>query len=473
MSNYNNNLPWVLLNLSMTLNNNQMKQKMIEIIKTVGMSIIEESKKQNSFQATKKTTNVIKNICSVMLNKREDNSVIQITFQFLENQYDRLVEIRAIKGNNYINESLISSIIKKSVKFSKSISIVKISPGYFFTLESDIEKEFEEKEKAITNSASGNINNLYLNNSKGNIINGTNTYIEENITMLEAINQQATSFYEIYKILSQENYDLGKDIAIFVNEFKIKNENIDKSYQRLPEQMKELITMRNKCNNTFSNYFNMGKNFKFNENVAKNSKVAIEKFLFNKIYTQLYDLYNKKYEKENEKFLEKKKKINEKYTIQKIMEYLEIKPKFRCLEEYENFKESSLCLPFKSTIDYMNKIEYEQNPKSKFDTLIEAGLELRNTILGCYGGKNELNSMDDELPIFIYCTTQINIKNAIAEYHIVEDYLRFASAELDESKVVTNVMSAIVFINNGWEIKDDNKKEILVDDEEKEKEKEE
>ena len=120
MSNYNNNLPWVLLNLSMTLNNNQMKQKMTEIIKTVGMSIIEESKKQNSFQATKKTTNVIKNICSVMLNKREDNSVIQITFQFLENQYDRLVEIRAIKGNNYINESLISSIIKKSVKFSKS-----------------------------------------------------------------------------------------------------------------------------------------------------------------------------------------------------------------------------------------------------------------------------------------------------------------------------------------------------------------
>ena len=109
---------------------------------------------------------------------------------------------------------------------------------------------------------------------------------------------------------------------------------------------------------------------------------------------------------------------------------------------------------FKSTIDYINKIEYEQNPKSKFDTLIEAGLELRNTILGCHGGKNELNSMDDELPIFIYCTTQINIKNAPAEYHMVEDYLKYASAELDESKVVTNVMSSITFIVNGWEIND-------------------
>ena len=62
--------------------------------------------------------------------------------------------------------------------------------------------------------------------------------------------------------------------------------------------------------------------------------------------------------------------------------------------------------------------------------------------------------MDDELPIFIYCTTQINIKNAPAEYHMVQDYLKYASAELDESKVVTNVMSSITFICNGWEISD-------------------
>ena len=138
------------------------------------------------------------------------------------------------------------------------------------------------------------------------------------------------------------------------------------------------------------------------------------------------------------------------------MDFLEIKPEFRRLQTYENSGSSSLCLPFKSTIDNMNKIEYEQNPKSKFDTLIEAGLELRNTILGCHGGKNELNSMDDELPIFIYCTTQINIKNAPAEYHMIEDYLKFASTELDESKVVTNVMSSITFICNGWELNNDN-----------------
>ena len=75
------------------------------------------------------------------------------------------------------------------------------------------------------------------------------------------------------------------------------------------------------------------------------------------------------------------------------MEYLEIRPKFKCLEKYEAFNEFPLFLPFKSIIDYINKIKYEQNPKSKFDTLIEEGLELRNTILGCHSGENELNSI--------------------------------------------------------------------------------
>ena len=459
------NLPWILINIEMTFSDTEMKLKMMEFVKLMGMTIIDGSIKDNSFQFAKRQKNIIKNFCSTMFNRKGEASEFQVVIQFIKDKYNRLVEIRSLKGNNYNNEFTICSYIKKCITCSKSMKIERVSPGYFLNFEAELVKEFTEKEKnEINKNSKNNTNiNLFLNNSSKNIINGTNTYIEENISMLESSNKQATSFYEIYRILSQENYSVGKDLAIFINEFKIKNENIEKSYQKLPEQMKEIINMRNKCDNTFSNYFNMGKEFQKNENIQKNSKIAIEKFIFNKVYYQLYDLYKKRYEKENENYLEKKKLINEKYSIKQIMEYLEIRPKFRCLDEYEAFNESQLCLPFKSTIDYINKIEYEQNPKSKFDTLIEAGLELRNTILGCHGGKNELNSMDDELPIFIYCSTQTNIKNAPAEYHMVEDYLRFASAELDESKVVTNVMSSILFICNGWEIKD-NENEIENED---------
>lgn len=268
------------------------------------MSIIDGSIKDNSFQFVKRQKNLIKNFCSTIFNKKGEASEFQVTIQFLKDKYNRLVEIKSLKGNNYINETTIISYLRKFVKMSKSMKIIRVSQGYFINLENDLEKDFAEKEKNEKNKIQDNI---LLNSSQRNLINGSNTYIEENISMLELINKQATSFYEIYKILSQENYSVGKDLSIFINEFKIKNENIDKSYNKLPEQMKEIINMRNKCENNFSNYFNMGQTFKFNENAQKNSKIAIEKFLFNKVYYQLYDLYKKKYEKENEKFLEKKK----------------------------------------------------------------------------------------------------------------------------------------------------------------------
>ena len=143
------------------------------------------------------------------------------------------------------------------------------------------------------------------------------------------------------------------------------------------------------------------------------------------------------------------------------MNTLGIKPQFRCLEEYENSGHSPLCLPFKSTIDNMNKIEYEQNPNSKFNTLIEAGLELRNTILG--NNKNDLNSMDDELPIFIYCSTQIITKNAPAEYHMIEDYIKFSNMNINESKVLTNSLGAILFISKQWDVKNIKKRKSSED----------
>lgn len=71
---------------------------------------------------------------------------------------------------------------------------------------------------------------------------------------------------------------------------------------------------------------------------------------------------------------------------------------------------------------------------------MKANLELKTTILDLTGGKCELNSMDDELPLSIYVVTQINLKNAVAEVNMIEDYFRFSKDCIDkESKVLTNL----------------------------------
>ena len=460
----NTNLPWILVNIDMLLNDKQMLRKMLLIFDELGATPIENTITQNSFIVIKKSTNIIHNLCSIFFRSTANVPKIQVIFRFMKNQYNRLVEIKTLQGFPSETENLILNYLKKCIPFSKSIKIVRYSPGHFSNIEDELQKEFidiiEKKGKNIKSSNILSINMNNLNNSKSN-------FIDENTNMLQKINKHASTYYEIYKILSQDNYDVGRTMTAFINEFKIKNEHTEKNYTRLPEQMKEIIETRNICNNTFSNYFNMGKAFRLNDDMAKQSLTAIDNFIFNKLYYQLYELYNRKYKKENEEFLSKKKIINAHYTIEEIMNVLGIKKQFRCLEEYENSGHSPLCLPFKSTIDNMNKIEYEQNPNIKFNTLIEAGLELRNTILGNWnnsGNKKDLISMDDELPIFIYCSTQINTKNAPAEYHMIEDYIKYTSMNINESKVLTNSMGAILFISKQWDLNNLKKRKISDDE---------
>ena len=97
----------------------------------------------------------------------------------------------------------------------------------------------ERQGKSIKKS---NILNININKSnKNKNRNNSSNFIEEKTNMLQTINKNATNYYEIYKILSQDNYDAGRTMTAFINEFKIKNENIEKNYMRLPEQMKKII----------------------------------------------------------------------------------------------------------------------------------------------------------------------------------------------------------------------------------------
>lgn len=424
--NKNQLLPYILINIDITLSSSQLKQKLIDEMISLGTTL-GGTQSENMFTVDKKDKNIFKNLCQIFFSNKNDTTSIQIIIKNSLNRYDRLIELKATKGDQISAENLISSFLKKISKFAKKIKIIKKSENFFFNLESDLNRVLTEQNKELYNSS--------------------NSITDENATILDSINKEATNYYEIYKIISQENYELGKSVSIFVNEFKIKNQNIDLAVSLLPSQMKETISMIDSCVDTFNNYFNFGKS----EKMLQCVRPAVEKFIFNKIYFILFDIYNSKHSEENNKYLQKVENIKSSLSIEDIMSYLEIKERFRCLENYKD-NSSIKCIPYKSTIDCINKIEYEQSPKDKFDTLISAGLDLRNTILGCTGGKNELNSMDDELPIFIYIVTQVNLKNLSAELHIIEDYLNYSQCPDKESKVLTNLMSAILFINNEWNV---------------------
>ena len=69
-------------------------------------------------------------------------------------------------------------------------------------------------------------------------------------------------------------------------------------------------------------------------------------------------------------------------------------------------------------------------------------------------GKEELVSMDDELPIVIYITTQLNIKNLFAELNMIDDYIKCTMRDdLVQNKMVTNLLSGLLYICKNWDSK--------------------
>ena len=117
-------LPNIVVNIDITLNKNQLKKKLKETILSLGC-IDSQKDKDNSFTVIKKDKNVLKNICSALFNNNNQITSIEVTIQSLENRYDRLLEIKQISGNQNDGEYIISQFLKKIVKFSKNIKIMK------------------------------------------------------------------------------------------------------------------------------------------------------------------------------------------------------------------------------------------------------------------------------------------------------------------------------------------------------------
>lgn len=50
--------------------------------------------------------------------------------------------------------------------------------------------------------------------------------------------KEALNYYTFYKVLSQENYDLGKSVKDFVQEFTETNKDYEESAKIIPHQVK-------------------------------------------------------------------------------------------------------------------------------------------------------------------------------------------------------------------------------------------
>ena len=450
----NAHLPQITLSISANLNSNQF----LELIKNIFLKLnyisicnirdtefenlnIYEYKPKNCCEKIKYLlkNKYIKNEFHVMIIlKRDVNNFTRGIHTFLNDINERKLSIKSIKGNE---KNIIQFLINFLSKLCLSINKIKIIEQSKILLKYNLEEIIQKiiHNKKIEIFKSKNISKDILYNSK----NSNYQQLIDDETYVEKTNLNSKKFYELYKILSNEDYELGRQIKLFIDNFKKKYQNLTLNQINNIDTkniMMEIAKILELCTNSLNSTYNNFNNKEDNEDITYFS-LASEQYLFNKIYYIIYNIYDKKYEKENKEFLLKQKDINQKLNINELFKKIEVKKKYRGNDK----------IPFKSVIDIINKVPLEQSIKKKFEILTYGSLEIRTYILEYTNGKYELDSMDDELPIIIYITTQIKVDNIFAELNIVEEYIKcILRNNLIQNKMVTNLMSSLGFISNNW-----------------------
>ena len=386
------------------------------------------------FCLTNKRT-FIKNVFQVVtILKKDENNFTSGLNYYLNDNYERKISIKTVRGTE---KNVINFIIKYLKLFSSSVNKIKIIKQskcfYKYNLEQMVNDIIKAKKDILLKS---------INFPKRKV-----QLINEEETIVEKSNKKANQYYDIYKTLSNTEYDLGRTIYDFIENFKKKcNEITAPESQENNEDIKdintkqlmvEIVKMIESSTNTLNCSFNNNKNY--NSNFVS---TASEQFIFNKIYLYFYNVYDKKYEKENENYLIIKKDINENMSKSDILDSIGVNNKYKGNDDF----------PYINVIENINKISFEKYLKNKFQILTQSSLEMRNYILEYTSGKDELISMDDELPIIIYVTTQINIENVYAELNMLNDYIKCTMRDdLVQNKMVTNLLSSLVYICKTWD----------------------
>ena len=455
-----NQLPLIIISVSVKMNSNQFLNGLnnaFEKYNYRNICTIKDTDRDNIRVYEYKSKNCISNLFSkincknknknqfiVYTNlKRDENNFNTGINSFLSDTYERKITIKTVNGNKETASNSLIQILKNYCLNIDKIQLIKQSKCFLkYNLDETLKKIINEQKSKKYNKLCSSISNKDGNDP--NLHKRMNSKIIEN-TLIEKTNNNAMRYYEIYKVFSKNEYELGKTISEFVekfkNEYKIENvEKINENDIDTKSAMMKIINILEVSTNILNSTFNNNEENSI-ENDASFFADASENFILNKIYPILYNLYDRKYKKENDVYLQKKKEINSKMSIDEIFSKMEIKQKFRGKDKQ----------PFKYVIDIINKISFEKSLKRKFETITQASLELRNCVLDYTNCKFELESMDDEIPITVYIATQINVDNLFAELFMIDDYIKFSLRDTTkQNKMVTNLLSSLMYISKNW-----------------------
>ena len=235
-----------------------------------------------------------------------------------------------------------------------------------------------------------------------------------------------TAYYQVSRFLSNGEMPAGKLFQSFLEEFWTKYEDINASTSKTREIINYIRVLVDNISEIII------------KSVPQYTKIAVEKYIYSKVFQQLKKIFGEKKSSTTLEFL-KKREIFRSKTYEELMSQLEIKEKFRIKGNND---------PYLSAIESLNNLDKHTSPIDKLNCILESTTHMKTTVIDYWKGREELETMDDQLPVIIFIVCRTSLDSLPAQIEFLIDYTRCNSGMDNENRLLVNYDAAISFIVN-------------------------
>ena len=79
--------------------------------------------------------------------------------------------------------------------------------------------------------------------------------------------------------------------------------------------------------------------------------------------------------------------------------------------------------PYIDAIRELEKVSTSKCLRDKFDFIVSSNTVMKMRVIDYYHGKEELSTMDEELPILIFVVLHTKISNLFSQLNLIDEYL--------------------------------------------------
>lgn len=106
--------------------------------------------------------------------------------------------------------------------------------------------------------------------------------------------------------------------------------------------------------------------------------------------------------------------------------------------------------PYSESVAIIGKLQDLVSPLEKLNCLLMSVAALKTAVVDFWRGKEELEAMDDLLPVLIFVLVRSTVADPAAQINLLQDYVGRASRYENEARLLINFEVSIKYVAFEW-----------------------